>query len=316
MIQSFIPSHPPRALLLVGAGASFGCGGLNATPPLGNKLDQELVSFSEYWASLPKTYTKAFDSGFERAFDYWKEASFERLKSPMLWHMAFYFDRFHIKDFNSCTYVALARAFIQFGLLNRVAIISLNYDTIFEQAFLSLGVSVRGWNNYYSSSLAWFIKPHGSSNFLPEQISTFSQGLSGTGGFISKYKWITPGQVRQEAPPPLHIATGIEHPIMAHYNRNKFARCGPDLIQALRNEWKQLATQAKIIVIVGVRPTIYDNLVWQAIARSPAKILFVNPSGHDRGEAQKIRSDMTMVRKSFDSALPEILSRIQEALST
>ncbi len=318
MINSFIPDPAPKALLVIGAGASFGCGGLNATPPLGENLYQELTSFSNIWASLPKTHATAFSTdGFERAFDYWTEPKLEALKSPMLWDMAFYFDKFRIIDFNSCAYMTLAQSFVTLGLLKRAAIISLNYDTIFEQAFLSLGVGIRGWGDFQATSLAWFIKPHGSSNFLPTKIlSFFGGGLAGNGAFNPQDKWVNPGQVQKESPSPFEIANGIEHPIMAHYNQDKFARCGRDLIEALRDEWKQLASVAKIIVVVGVRPTIHDNIIWETIAKSPARVLFVNPNTHDRGEAQKRRSDITMIPKTFAAAVPEILSSIHESLQS
>jgi len=317
LVQPFIPDPAPKALLLIGAGASFGCGGLNARPPLGTTLYQELVSFSDIWASLPATHARAFvTDGFERAFDYWQEPRLEGLKSPMLWHMAFYFDRFRIADSNACAYVALAKAIIQLELLSQIAFVSLNYDTILEQAFLSLGVSIRGWSNFSEPQLAWFIKPHGSSNFLPTKMSIFAPGLVGRGAFNPKPNWVYPGQVCRESPPPLEIAQGLVHPIMAHYNRDKFARCGRDLIDALRNEWTQLALSAKIIAIIGVRPTIYDKMIWQSIATSPAKILFVNPNEQDCIEAQKQRSDITLLNKPFDSVVPEILSTIQNSLIT
>lgn len=314
MIKPIIPAPIPKALLLIGAGASYGCGGTNMQVPLGDQLFSELTSYSSYWSSLPEPKSKAFQQGFERAFDYWPDSVLEGMKSPLMWHMAFYFDEFQIIKPESCAYLKLTEGLIRLNLLPHVSLVSLNYDTLFEQACSSLGLAVRGWGDYSASSLAWFIKPHGSSNYLPDDIQVFARGLSGSGKVTGNYKWVSPGKVQNFSPSPLKISAGVAHPIMAHYNRDKFARCGTDLINALREEWKSLASQAKIIIIVGVRPTIYDTHIWTPIVRSPASIVYVNPSGLDRGKMQKLRPDTTMVTEKFEDSIPEILTRLHQVI--
>ncbi|MEW5800391.1 MAG: hypothetical protein AB1728_15455, partial [Bacteroidota bacterium] len=106
VIQPYIPDPPPKALLLIGAGASYGSNGTNLRPPLGINLFDELCKYSEYWSGLPSEIKKTFkEKGFEEGFDYSSNSQFEKLKSTLIWHMAFYFDRFFIDDPKICAYV-------------------------------------------------------------------------------------------------------------------------------------------------------------------------------------------------------------------
>jgi hypothetical protein len=310
------PAQQTKVVFLVGAGASKGAGGLNQVPPLGTELYVALRSFSPLWENLPASIAEKFaSSSFEDAFGRWTDGTAERFKSHLLWHAAWFFDSFRIVAPERCAYVSLARHYLGLGILENVVFASLNYDTLFEQAFIAMGVRVRGWGSENGVPKAWFVKPHGSANYLPDQSVEVVVGeLTGNVQIHSaSYAYAQPSHVACSSPTPLKMSQSLLHPVMAHYNKEKTLRAGGDLIETSRKEWDELARRARLAVIIGVMPTESDEVIWKPLRESSAKILFVNPSVADCQKVAQLRTNVETAQLGFSEALGLIQRAVYQA---
>ena len=129
-------SHAARpALLLMGAGASFGSD-TQGTPPLGARLFSELQrSNPDGWGQLPRDIAAGFERDFEAGMQALSGARPHDM-APLQRAMAAYF--FEFRPTGSSLYLQLAGRMRDRGWQG--AICSLNYERLLE---LSLGAA--GW---------------------------------------------------------------------------------------------------------------------------------------------------------------------------
>ena len=147
--------------ILFGAGASFGSGSCSPySPPLGNDLFLKLNEQGGNFSNLNEDIKLKFiEHGFESGMASIEDNS--RNITPMQKEMACYLSKFSIKNDN-----AYARLFNKLRTyLSDITIVTLNYDLLIEQAILMNGYNVDYNADGKGISL---LKPHGSSNFLPQ----------------------------------------------------------------------------------------------------------------------------------------------------
>jgi hypothetical protein len=313
-IPPYVLRWPRRFLFLVGAGASYGnkgSNGLSRTAPLGDDLFAALKERSKHWRELPSKLASNFTrQKFEEAFEVW--AHDEKLKSRLVWEAGRFFDEIRIIEPDKCAYSNLVDEILSRELLGCSVFASLNYDTVFEEAFHQRGIKTRYWGGGESQSVAWFVKPHGSSNFLPGRQNRIKilggeyHPAPGAANDPGGYRCIKPGSSSTEYDSDDKLENEIIHPIMAHYNKDKTPHIGTKVINSLREEWKHYAKTAQKIIVIGVMPTASDSIIWDSLKEATGDVYFVNPSPDDRAEAKSIRPTLIEIPKGFAQAMSDI----------
>jgi len=159
--------------VLIGAGASFGAGGIAPhRPPLGAELfDRLQKEFPDSWVSLlDDDERKAFrgdppDPPFETGMKMLWENNDERLPRLLI-DMAIYFSRFRPDGSPNC-YAALLQLLMTTSRID-VFFCSLNYECVFEQIAEQVGLDLinLGRGRREEGRRACLYKPHGSCNYI------------------------------------------------------------------------------------------------------------------------------------------------------
>ena len=134
----------PKILILFGAGASHGAGGLNAIPPLGITLFEELSErYPNTWGKLPPQTNELFQKNFE----FGMEQIYSKLDNmnDLLKDMAKYFSKFNIIDPYSNLYFKLIECYLQPIRSDELLLSTINYDCLIELAALLLNPSITHW---------------------------------------------------------------------------------------------------------------------------------------------------------------------------
>jgi len=137
------------SVILFGAGASFGAGGIIPNnPPLGVELYPELAkSFPKSWGALPDDAKGQFASNFEKGmgiiWDKYSGAIMELMR-----HMALYFAQFRPRQPGSTAYATLAKEIRQRKLENQIIIATLNYECLLELEFSHAGLEFLSQREY------------------------------------------------------------------------------------------------------------------------------------------------------------------------
>lgn len=172
--------------LLIGAGASFDCvmpgtpvrGQPNQKPPLtselfNNQYDQWLSAFPKAGGLAAELRAKLTQSGVEGFLRIEADKKHNSARQKQLRQLPLYFrvlfnevSRGYIRPEQTC-YSALIQLINDLGF-DKILVISLNYDTLFEQALeRALDLSFSGMLDYFNPARAWkVLKPHGSVNWI------------------------------------------------------------------------------------------------------------------------------------------------------
>lgn len=265
-------------VFLFGAGASKGAGAIiPEAPPLGNPLFFELAkSFPGSWGSLPKEVEKNFtDSalGFERGMQLIYE-NFGTAIPQLMREMAIYFIQFRPIPGKSL-YCKLIKRLIENGLIGQTVFSTLNYDCILELSLINQHVNIDygpiQLTNSQNMHLASVLKLHGSCNMILKDINlkgaSYSIGLNFEGNILAS----------------LDINFILDHflnntdlaPVMSLFMMGKPLAVAASAIRELQNSWREKILSAKNIFIIGVRPLIEDDHIWQPLSMTSAKLHYV-----------------------------------------
>jgi len=256
------------AVLLLGAGASFGSGDVQPhRPPLGNGPDglfARLETTGGQAASLPSELKELFRDDFEKGMaKFYEYADGDIMRFQR--EMAAYLAQFTPGKAN--TYIRLIRTVGP----RRAIYASLNYDLLFELAAGSLSL-----NTYYSIEPVItgvrLVKPHGSSNFWPDiPVGTLRNcTFKGSGADVQ-------APIRPLSQQETLYRCGAEDslaPAIAMYAENKAVKISPDYVERQQELWKAAVATASRIFVVGVKVHNADAHVWGELAKARAPVTY------------------------------------------
>jgi hypothetical protein len=253
------------AVVLLGAGASFGSGVANAdSPPLGTQLFDRLVNRGGLAAALPADLQAVFRKDFEEgmaAFYEWHGGNIAQFQRELAGYLA---------EFSPAPDSVYLKMLSSLGS-RRFVYCTLNYDLLFELAAGMIGANV-----YYGTVNAppacfQLLKLHGSCNFWPNV---------GTNQFIGGM--LAGNQVDIEAPVRCHTQDGtLErcrsedtlYPSIAMFARGKQIKSCPKFVERQQAEWRNLIPRASRIFVSGVRVHIVDEHIWTVLGKARAPVV-------------------------------------------
>jgi hypothetical protein len=246
-------------LVFFGAGASFGSEPCALVPPLGAKLFDELVRFApSSWGRLPVSWQAQFRADFEPAMAAFINAG--GFGAPLQWDMAEYFYT-QFTATTSSAYCELVRRLS--SRIEQYLFVTINYDMLLFQARALAGVP--------SEKFAVCL-PHGNSCLRCVGISA-SGGVSFTGG-ISTGGEVRP--IRDLAEFRSEKAQNVFPPVMSYFEPNKFTASCSNFIDAERTRFEKEVLAAERVAIVGVRVHLVDRHIWEPLAKTTAKLLYLS----------------------------------------
>lgn len=298
--------------LIFGAGASFGSGGCSPkNPPLGNDLFHELEELGGAFYRLDVSSKSVFRAdGFEAGMA--TVADDSRVINPLQKELASYLSKFTIKPDN-----AYARLFNKLAnCLEKINLTTLNYDLLIEQA-----VNKQGCNIDYSASNdgIGLLKPHGSSNFLPQipNGSMFSGNtMIGCGSYFEGLETkavSTPQEVESWCRDPKNSDLS---PVLAMYAEGKRVVVNRNLIQETQKKYSEIIAKSRLVILVGIKYIPHDVHVWGPIDQSRPDILLVDPYPQDTVNWMTVNNfnNVTIVEKSFEDSVWDITKAVHRYL--
>lgn len=293
-------------IVLFGAGASFGSVAAEPyTPPLGPDLFGKLEERGGKALNLPEEIRSIFKDDFEKGMQaYGLHANHNTMQFQR--ELAGYLAEFKPSDGN-----VYGTFLDEFGV-NGIVYVSLNYDLLFE-----LSAGQRNINVNYSAQknqgMVNLLKIHGSSNFWPDMPVGQLDGLT-----ISNCKVDVEAPIR-----PLSQASTLHRcrtekglaPAIAHYAEGKAVKVSPGYVNRQLDEWKECATKAKKIAIIGVKVHEVDDHIWDVIGQSKSKVWYVGfhadkPAFEEWKENHK-KNNAFFIESNFEDCIGTLKSRFK-----
>lgn len=292
-------------IVLLGAGASFGSkNALPHTPPLGNKLFDDLVARGGIAARLPEYIQNIFKSNFEAGMlEYYKMSNGNIMAFQR--ELAHYLAEFSPLSDN--VYIKLITT------LNRSRVIysSLNYDLLFEISAGHCNLNTYYTSKHHSDGVR-LLKIHGSSNFWPD---------IPTGTFVG-CTFIGSGRADIQAPiRPLNQRQTIYKclqedsvaPAIAMFAPGKQVKISPDYVENQYGMWLNAVKKASKIFIVGVRVHEVDTHIWGELGKIQGSVHYFGFENDKREFAQwkqnSVKNNAFFHESDFENAV-EIISKI------
>jgi hypothetical protein len=257
-------------VVLVGAGASYGCGDVHPNnPPLGKDLFAALEAAGGIAAALPSELKDKFRASFEDGMAAYRLHTRDNLMAFQR-ELARYFAQFRPGLSNAyCDMISSLRDFdVVYG--------SLNYDMLFELAASRLGQNVV----YEATPRAGFVrhlKPHGSCHFWPDIPPGTFNGVTLSGNGSADIV----GPVKPLSPRDTLLRCDEEEfaPAIALYAEGKPVRMCPRFVERQASELTQAILSSAGVFVVGVRVWPADEHLWGPLARTPASIHYFGLNG-------------------------------------
>lgn len=261
-------------IVLYGAGASFGSGKVEpAVPPLGNDLFDVLSRlFPTSWGKIPKDLSLVFRDNFEHGMEQIIQSNYSAV-NLLMQKMAIFFADFNLSDNGNNLYIEFFETLKEKSLLKNTVISTLNYECLLELAANRVGLSVsyfREPDQDENAASIW--KIHGSCNFQLTGIQV------GRGVIINSPNVLFDGNIKRLSPNQVRNVYSDENalsPCMCLYAKNKPVTIAPSIIAEKQSIWSEKTIEAKTICVIGVRPNPEDNHIWEPIAKSSGKFVFI-----------------------------------------
>jgi hypothetical protein len=169
------------------------------------------------------------------------------------------------------------------------AIGTLNYERLLELSLLHAGIRpvVRQPSG---SGQVELCLPHGCCHIFCDGARASAAGVSFSGVGVT---FDGPVSVIGDAAEfRARIEGDAVPPVMSYFEPKKTTNAGASFIRWQRCRWRQLASQATTLAIVGVRCRPHDEHIWGPIAESPAEVVYCAGSaagGEFRDWAARVR---------------------------
>ncbi len=295
------------AVVLLGAGASFGSGDVAPRPPpLGNKLFDELERVGGIAASLPEALKSVFRKNFETGMtEYYAHCNGNIMRFQR--ELAHYLAQFCPGPSN--VYEQLIG---KLGV-RRIIYCTLNYDLLFELSAARLGLSTT-YNMEFIANHARLLKPHGSCNFWPVlPVGTFRNCTFVGSGRADIEANVGPLNQRQTIQRCL-LEDSVA-PAMAMYAEGKRVKVCPDYVDKQQAMWMEVVAKAKRAFVVGVRLNPADTHIWGELEKSSASVTYFGVDDYSRQSFAEWKSstgkrNAFFVQCNFMECVSVIQSRI------
>jgi hypothetical protein len=296
-----------RIAFVIGAGASAGAGSIvPTTPPLGRELYGRLVrEYPNSWGKLAPKLEAVFETDFETGTAMlWEDEPIADSVTPaeLLIEMAIYFSRFAPTDEENC-YARLIAILQRRRLVGRTAFLSLNYECLLELAATSRGLRISYLvEGLPSRNNVLVLKPHGSCNFIP-QVEIYTMRLVVGKGGIFDGPITIPRNLSEVA---ARYARGYAvPPAMSLFAPGKRTVVAPRIIEQIRQRWSDWARGARATIVIGARPLLADNHVWDPVLESTGPVWYIGGS---------TGADYENLRRALDSRFVHVGDRFEGAL--
>jgi hypothetical protein len=290
------------ALILLGAGASFGSGDVQPRcPPLGNGPDglfARLEAAGGQAATLPADLKSLFRTDFEKGmaqFYEYADGDIMRFQREMAAYLA---------EFSPGRENAYIRLIKTIGP-RRAVYASLNYDLLFELAAASLGL-ITYYGTEPSARAVRLLKFHGSSNFWPDipvgmiRNNTFKR--SGRADIQAPIKPLNQEQTLHRCREEDSVA-----PAIAMYAEGKAVKVSPDYVERQQELWKAAIRDASRVFVVGVRVHNADVHVWGELASARASVTYFgqewDQQPYEQWASENSKKNAYFIKASFQDCI-------------
>lgn len=253
-----------KNLVLLGAGASYGSEPTGQfTPPLGNRLFDDLAARPGIASSLPQSVKESFRDFEEGMAKFAKSHSGDIQKFQR--EMAGYLAEFSPSE--NSLYLKLLENFDR----KETVFASLNYDLLLEEA-----MEARGYHPTYGPELLYkhirLLKPHGSSNFWYDTPGVIFENVRSVGNGVALNAPVRP-RTRVES---LRLCRRDDSfaPAMSLYAKGKVVKTCPNFVTEQQKFFAEACSVAENIYIIGVRVVPEDHHIWGPLVESPAHITY------------------------------------------
>jgi hypothetical protein len=272
------------ALVLLGAGASFGSGDTHPhPPPLGTQLFNKLEELGGYAASLPNELKAVFRRDFEAGMAEFEKYGFKVDLHEFHRELAHYIVSF-TPGLNN-VYVDLIRALGN----KRVVYCSLNYDLMFEISGARLGLQPAYHDEFPQdvpgrppNTFVRILKPHGSSNFWPDmqgEILKNNRFFGFAADVTADVEILNQVETLQRC----KVDKGFS-PAISMFAVGKAVRACPAYVARQQEKWRRVAEKASRIFVVGVRVHQVDEHIWGVLGKTKAPVTYFGVSDNDEVE--------------------------------
>lgn len=213
---------------------------------------------------------RRFTSSFEEGMSYIWESYPKAVQQPirgippsydLMRTMVYYFLRFEPDGSRSDLYLKFATLMHNAQKLDKVRLVTLNYENLIEFALAAIGQPLR------------VIRPHGAVNWWVHgpTLKTDSGRALGAGLHIIGQKVKTVDRTT------IHKRMDIEgkYPSMAVPIPEKKTQMGHRRIIPHRLRYKRVVMTAKKVAVIGVRPLSTDKHIWGILAQTPSTLYYV-----------------------------------------
>ena len=295
-----------KNLIIFGAGASIGSEE-NNMPPLGNRLFDELVTFSPNgWGNIPEDLAKIFQNDFEKGMEE-LSVKYPDSMTQIQSVMAKFFFRY--RPTTSSLYVKMAEKIKENQWDGSLS--TLNYERLLELSLRHAGLMPKFQSSGFPEIEMCY--PHGCCNF-------FCEGLTGTGNLRIGRNGVSfgpGGSLNFGQGGSLNFSSGgittggtslkiindqflfnqkigeAFPPVMSYFITSKFTTSCANFIQNERDRFNKLVADADNIAIIGIMVREHDGHIWDSLASTSAAITYcAGSSGKQYSEwAKENRTD-------------------------
>lgn len=318
--------NPTPIVLYFGAGASYGSDNWNLVkrgllPPLGKDLYDYLVKspLTKYWKKIPNEIQSIFSDNFELGLKQIMDNDYDyRIFYKLLFELALYFAQFEPQKNN--LYRKLAKKIYQKRIY--LSIITLNYEPLLQYSLIenkiipqSIGIQKTDIldkpeefisNGYMPIDV---IYPHGACQFsfyFPKDWQ--NEVYNGTGEI--RGGGLNQGFYKKNI---INFYTKTKNfpgckPLMCAYEPEKRPFAKNYFIDYQQDFYNQVIKEAQRIIVVGVNCNYeQDRHLWEAMEKTSAEIIFIEPS--EQGKKKIIewgKSNTKIIQSTFKDAFDEI----------
>lgn len=255
--------------ILFGAGASYGSEKFGiAVPPLGNNLFHELDKIGGHFNRLSDELKNNFSVyGFEKAM--LEIPNDSRILNPLQNELSLY-----LSGFSPSKNSAYVKLFRQISDINKLKLITLNYDLMIEKSLNLCSQDIVNKSNFKPSLL----KLHGSSNFIPDLGGLIYEHVT----VINCRSFIDTGRIKALNRPELERWVQKHNadlsPVMCMYSKDKKMVICPFYFEKAKKDFIKVIEKTKLMVIIGTKYTPHDKHVWDVIlSNHKLRIILVDP---------------------------------------
>lgn len=284
-----------KYLILFGAGASFGSD-TTGVPPLVNSLFDELVAFNPSgWGKVSSDQAELFRRDFEAGM----KVISSHYMPPLQRAMAAFFFNFIPKESN--LYIKLAEKIKSQTWEGAIA--TLNYERLLELSLSFSRIRLVVGRKAEANSEIEVCFPHGCCHLFCQSVRGAAQAVSLSGRDVrinGRIEVIADSQQFQK-----RINSDAFPPVMSYFDPSKETTSGASFIKNQRKRFAELASEASIVGVVGLRVRAHDEHIWKPLAQTSANIVYC--SGQSSGEEFKTWADENRPHKT-DVVLPYYFS--------